>query len=86
VTILRGALSDLFTADVADRMVASWANDAELVTVPDVGHAPSFDEPESIAAGAPAGADLNTSVIASVAKQSRAGQRLLRLARINEES
>lgn len=50
VTILRGALSDLFTAEVADRMVEELGDTAELVTLEDVGHAPSFDEPESIAA------------------------------------
>ena len=49
VTILRGELSDLLSADVAARM-ATAIDDAELVTVPRVGHAPSFDEPESIAA------------------------------------
>ena len=49
VTILRGELSDLLSAEVAERM-ASEIGDAELVTVPRVGHAPSFDEPESIAA------------------------------------
>jgi len=49
VTILRGELSDLLSADVAERM-ATAIDDAELVTVPRVGHAPSFDEPESIAA------------------------------------
>lgn len=50
VTILRGALSDLFTEATAERMVRELGESAELVTVPDVGHAPSFDEPESIAA------------------------------------
>ena len=50
VAILRGALSDLFTEATADRMVRELGPDAELVTVPNVGHAPSFDEPESIAA------------------------------------
>lgn len=49
VTILRGERSDLFDASLASRMVAQLPG-AELVTVPDVGHAPSFDEPESIAA------------------------------------
>ena len=49
VTILRGELSDLLSAEVAERM-ASEIGDVELVTVPRVGHAPSFDEPESIAA------------------------------------
>ena len=49
VTILRGELSDLLSADVATRM-ASELSDVELVTVPRVGHAPSLDEPESLAA------------------------------------
>lgn len=49
VTILRGELSDLLSVEVAERM-ANAIDDAELVTVPRVGHAPSFDEPESIAA------------------------------------
>jgi pimeloyl-ACP methyl ester carboxylesterase len=49
VTILRGELSDLLSADVAARM-ATEMEDVELVTVPRVGHAPSFDEPESIEA------------------------------------
>ena len=50
ITVLRGEHSDLFAADVAERMIAELGDGAELVTVPDVGHAPSFDEPESIAA------------------------------------
>ncbi|MEO7813848.1 MAG: alpha/beta hydrolase [Sphingomicrobium sp.] len=49
VTILRGELSDLLTAEVAERM-ATELSDVELVTVPRVGHAPTFDEPESLAA------------------------------------
>ncbi len=49
VTILRGELSDLLSAATAERMAIEIA-DAELVTVPDVGHTPSFEEPESIAA------------------------------------
>jgi pimeloyl-ACP methyl ester carboxylesterase len=49
VTILRGELSDIFTADVAQRMAATLP-DAELVTVPGVGHAPVLDEPEAAAA------------------------------------
>ena len=49
VTILRGELSDLLSADVATRM-ASELSDVELVTVPRVGHAPSLDEPASLAA------------------------------------
>lgn len=50
VTILRGERSDLFSAAVAERMMRELGDGAELVTVPEVGHAPSFDEPESIAA------------------------------------
>lgn len=49
VTILRGETSDLLSADVAQRMRDSIPG-AELVTVPGVGHAPDFDEPESVAA------------------------------------
>lgn len=49
VTILRGELSDLLSVEVAERM-AGAIDDVELVTIPRVGHAPSFDEPESIAA------------------------------------
>lgn len=49
VTILRGELSDLLSADVAAKM-ATAISDVELVTVPRVGHTPSFDEPESIEA------------------------------------
>jgi pimeloyl-ACP methyl ester carboxylesterase len=50
VTVLRGERSDLFSAEVANRMVQELGGTAELVTVPGVGHAPSFDEPQSIAA------------------------------------
>ena len=49
VTILRGELSDLLTAEVAGKM-ATAIPDVELVIVPRVGHAPSLDEPESLAA------------------------------------
>ena len=49
VTVLRGELSDLLSAKVAEAM-ASAISDVELVTIPRVGHAPSFDEPESLAA------------------------------------
>jgi pimeloyl-ACP methyl ester carboxylesterase len=47
--ILRGEHSDLFSPEVAQRMVGAVPG-AQLVTVPNVGHAPDFDEPESIAA------------------------------------
>lgn len=50
VTILRGEHSDLFAPDVAERMVQEIGDGAELVTVPNVGHAPTFDEPESVVA------------------------------------
>ena len=49
VLILRGENSDLFTEEVARKMARSIP-DAEFVTIPDVGHAPDFDEPETIEA------------------------------------
>lgn len=49
VTILRGEHSDLFSAEVARKM-AEAVPGARVVTVPGVGHAPDFDEPESIEA------------------------------------
>ncbi|HET9354539.1 MAG TPA: alpha/beta hydrolase [Sphingomicrobium sp.] len=49
VTILRGELSDLLSAEIAGRMCERMT-DCELVTVPRVGHAPTFDEPASMAA------------------------------------
>lgn len=50
VTILRGELSDLLSVATAERMVRELNGDAELVTVPDVGHTPTFEEPEAIEA------------------------------------
>lgn len=50
VTILRGDRSDLLAQDVAERMVELLPGDAELVVVPDVGHTPNLEEPESQAA------------------------------------
>jgi pimeloyl-ACP methyl ester carboxylesterase len=50
VTILRGGLSDLLAQDVAEQMIERLNGDAELVVVPDVGHTPSLEEPESTAA------------------------------------
>lgn len=44
VLVLRGALSDLFSAETQDRMVGMLPG-AEAVTVPRVGHAPTLDEP-----------------------------------------
>ena len=50
VLILRGGRSDLLSAEVAERMVERLDGDAELVTIPDAGHAPSLEEPEAQAA------------------------------------
>ncbi|WP_265571257.1 alpha/beta fold hydrolase [Sphingomicrobium nitratireducens] len=47
VMILRGARSDLFNADMARRMTEALPHSREVV-IEDVGHAPSFDEPESL--------------------------------------
>ena len=49
VTLLRGELSDVLTADAQQRMALRLPG-AEAVTVPRVGHAPMLDEPASIAA------------------------------------
>jgi pimeloyl-ACP methyl ester carboxylesterase len=50
VLILRGELSDLLSRDVAKRMAATLGEDAELIEVPQVGHTPTLEEPEAIAA------------------------------------
>ena len=50
VLILRGERSDLLSAEVARQMAERLQADAELVVVPDVGHTPSLEEPESQAA------------------------------------
>jgi pimeloyl-ACP methyl ester carboxylesterase len=47
VLLLRGALSDLITADIAARM-AMAAPAMEVVVVPGVGHAPMLDEPVAV--------------------------------------
>lgn len=47
--IVRGALSDLFSDTTANAMVARMKK-ATLVTVANVGHAPTLDEPESVVA------------------------------------
>jgi pimeloyl-ACP methyl ester carboxylesterase len=49
VLILRGETSDLLSPEVAERMRDSIPG-SELVTVRGVGHAPDFEEPETIAA------------------------------------
>lgn len=45
--VVRGALSDLFSAQTAQRMLSDIGGAAELVTVPHVGHAPTLDEAEA---------------------------------------
>lgn len=47
--VVRGELSDLLRADTIERMIAENPV-MESVTVPDVGHAPTLDEPEVVAA------------------------------------
>jgi pimeloyl-ACP methyl ester carboxylesterase len=47
--LLRGEMSDILSAETAGLMVAA-VDDARLVTVPRVGHSPSLDEPEAVAA------------------------------------
>lgn len=49
VTILRGELSDILSETTAREMQARLPN-VELVTVPQVGHAPTLTEPPAIAA------------------------------------
>ena len=49
VLVLRGAHSDILSADTATRMVTRLPH-AHLVTIPDVGHAPTLDEAEAISA------------------------------------
>lgn len=48
--ILRGELSDLMSEATAERMKAEIGEEAELVTVARVGHAPTLNEPEAVAA------------------------------------
>ncbi|EJL24139.1 alpha/beta fold hydrolase [Novosphingobium sp. AP12] len=49
VTVVRGARSDLLSAATLDEMVRRIPS-TEALTLPDVGHAPTLDEPESVAA------------------------------------
>ncbi len=49
VLVVRGALSDLFSAQTLAAMLAELPG-ASAVTVPQVGHAPTLDEPEAVAA------------------------------------
>jgi len=49
VLVLRGALSDILSANTLERM-AREIPEAETVTIPGVGHAPSLAEPEARAA------------------------------------
>jgi pimeloyl-ACP methyl ester carboxylesterase len=47
--LVRGGLSDLLSVEVFDRMTARLPG-AEALTLPEVGHAPTLTEPESVAA------------------------------------
>ena len=47
--VVHGAISDLLSAETLARMKVELPQ-MESVTVPDVGHAPTLDEPESVAA------------------------------------
>ncbi len=49
VLVLRGALSDILAPETAARMIAE-VPEAELVTLPRLGHAPTLDEPAAVAA------------------------------------
>jgi pimeloyl-ACP methyl ester carboxylesterase len=49
VLLLRGAISDILSEELADRMLRA-APSLRLAIVPDVGHAPVLDEPAAIAA------------------------------------
>lgn len=49
VAVIRGGRSDILAQATAVRMVEA-APDATLAVVPDVGHAPTLDEPEAVAA------------------------------------
>jgi pimeloyl-ACP methyl ester carboxylesterase len=47
--LIRGGLSDLLSAQTLSKMQAMLPG-AEAVTLPRVGHAPTLDEPEAVAA------------------------------------
>lgn len=49
VLVVRGELSDILSRATADRMIARLPG-ARLATVPNVGHAPTLDEPAAVAA------------------------------------
>ncbi len=49
VLLLRGELSDVLSASTHDRMIKRLS-DAEGLVIPRVGHAPTLDEPEAVAA------------------------------------
>lgn len=48
-TLVRGEITDLLSAETVARMRGA-VDDFEVVTVPGVGHAPTLDEPEAVAA------------------------------------
>jgi pimeloyl-ACP methyl ester carboxylesterase len=47
VLVIRGALSDILTPEIVDRMV-SMGRAVRVVEIPKVGHAPSLSEPEAL--------------------------------------
>ena len=47
--VIRGAKSDLLSAEAAEKMQAA-APDMKFAVVPGVGHAPELSEPEAVAA------------------------------------
>ncbi|MEJ5978642.1 alpha/beta hydrolase [Novosphingobium sp. PS1R-30] len=49
ILLLRGALSDLLSAQTLEQMRAALPG-SETVTIPNVGHAPTLDEPDAVAA------------------------------------
>ncbi len=49
ISLVRGGISDLITADIAARMQAA-APHLDVTAIPNVGHAPMLDEPEAAAA------------------------------------
>lgn len=58
VLVIRGALSDILPAAVVDRMIERVGWQAKSLTVANVGHAPTLDEPEAVAAIAALLADI----------------------------
>ena len=69
--IVHGGISDLLSAETVAKMMAEMP-DMESVTVPNVGHAPTLDEPEAQAGDRPAaGAGRPAGQIATSARAAR---------------